>query len=82
MVLTMGSFDASLEAAEALLEGFDASFDDGEIVLTVQVEGSVQERATVQRLLNQHGFFRFGHASERPLGELALSESYIGLNAA
>ena len=82
MVLSMGSFDTSLAEAEALLAGFTTDFDDGEIALTVRVQGSVQERAAAQRLLDKHGFFRYGSTCQRPLGELALTERYAELNAA
>ena len=82
MVLSMGSFDTSLAEAEALLAGFDTDFDDGEFALTVRVRGSVQERAAAQRLLDKHGFFRYGSTCQRPLGELALTERYAELNAA
>ena len=82
MVLSMGSFDTSLAKAETLLAGFNTDFDDGEIALTVRVRGSVQKRAAAQRLLGAHGFFRYGSSSQRPLGELALTERYTQLNAA
>ncbi len=82
MVLVMGSFDTSLAEAEALLGGFNTHFDDGEMALTVRVQGSVQERAAAQHLLDEHGFFRYGSAFQRPLGELALIEKYTELNAA
>ena len=82
MVLSMGSFDTSLAEAEALLAGFTTHFDDGEITLTVRVQGSVQERAAAQRLLGAHGFFRYGSSCQRPLGELALTERYASLSAA
>ncbi len=82
MVLSMGSFDTSLAEAEALLTGFNTHFDDGEIALTVSVQGSVQERAAAQRLLGKHGFFRYGSSCQRPLGELALTERYASLSVA
>ncbi len=82
MVLSMGSFDTNLEEAEALLEGFTTHFDDGEIALTVRVQGSVQERTAAQRLLEQRGFFSYGSTCDRLLGELDLIEKHIGLNAA
>ena len=82
MVLVMGSFDTSLGETKALLAGFNTHFGDGDIALTVRVQGSVQERAAAQRLLAHHGFFRYGSACQRPLGELALIERYAELNAA
>ncbi len=82
MDLVMASFDISLAEAEALLEGFTTHFDDGEIVLTVWVEGSLYERAAAKRLLEAHGFVSTGRAYERPLWELAQTERYIGINPA
>lgn len=78
----MGSFDTSLGEVEALLTGFSTEIDDGEIALIVRVQGSLQERVTAQKLLEQRGFFRYGSACQCPLGELALIEGHIGMNAA
>ena len=82
MDLVMASFDISLAEAEALLEGFTTHFDDGEIVLTVWVEGSLYERAAAKRLLEAHGFVSTGRACQRPLWELAQTERYAKLSAA
>ncbi len=82
MDLVMASFDTSLAEAEALLAGFTSHFDDGEIVRTVWVEGTLNEKAAAKRLLDAHGFVSTCRTYKRPLWQLAQTERHFGFSPA